>query len=157
MVVQDPTLRQSFPSWRLADGAISGAIVDEGAKRLAALGATGTMELMSQQLLSRLVNDRMPMLSRGLSTPTIAPADRLFLSDTVHNFVVPLADGRGELRYCGGQIALSAEELGWLTRLDEGVSLRELGAGEQARAFCQKLANLGLVTVQPMAAMKAAE
>ena len=41
-------------------------------------------------------------------------------------------------------------------RLDGGASARDLG-GAEALAFCQKLASAGLVMVQPVTAMKAAE
>ena len=60
------------------------------------------------------------------------------------------------MRWAGDSITLTAQELDWVARLDEGVSARELG-GPEALAFCQKLAALGLVAVQPVAAMKAAE
>ena len=156
MEVQDPAFRQSFPTWRLADGGISDALVEQSGARLATLGEKSTLELMSQQLLANLVRGRMPMLSRGLDAPTLSAADHLYLSDTVHNVVVPRPDGTAELRWAGGNLTLTAQELGWVTRLDEGVTARELG-GADAFAFCQKLAALGLITVQPVTAMKAAE
>jgi hypothetical protein len=153
---QDPSLRHSFPTWRLAEGGISDGIIADAARRLAALGSADAMEMMSQQLLSRLARERMPMLSRGLIAPTLSPTDRLYLSDTVHHFVVPRPDGTAELRWAGANLTLTARELDWLTRLDEGVTVRELGDAD-ALAFCQKLAGMGLVAVQPVTAMKAAE
>lgn len=153
---QEAAFRQSFPTWRLADGGVSDALVDEARARNGKLGEAGTLELVSQQLLANLARGRRPMLSRGLDTPRITATDHLHLSDTVHNVVVPLPDGRAELRWTGDAITLTAQELDWLTRLDEGVSPRELG-GAEALAFCQRLASLGLISVQPLAAVKAAE
>jgi hypothetical protein len=156
MDVQDASLRQSFPTWRLAEGGISDALVQEARRRLGALGGTAVMELMSQRLLTQLARGQTPMLSRGLVKPIVSSADRLYLSDTVHHFVVPLPDGSAEWRWAGGRLALTAQELAWITRLDEGASASEL-AHPDALAFCQRLAELGLVTVQPMPALKAAE
>jgi len=154
--VQDPAFRQSFPTWRLAEGGISETLVDQADERLVTLGRHGTLELLSQRLLANLARGRMPMLGRGLDAPRLSASDRLYLCDTVHNVVVPLPDGTAELRWAGGSLTLSAQELGWVARLDEGVAARELG-GAEALAFCQKLAALGLITVQPVAAVKAAE
>jgi ribosomal protein L16 Arg81 hydroxylase len=153
---EDPELRRSFPTWRLAEGGISDELVGEAAKRLSALSTVNVMELMSQKLLTKLATEQMSMINRGLTAPAVSPADRLYLSDTVHHFVVPRPDGTAELRWAGGNIALTAEELGWIARLDEGASARDLG-GAEALAFCQKLASNGLVTLQPVTAMKAAE
>jgi hypothetical protein len=93
---------------------------------------------------------------RGLIAPTVSPTDRLYISDTVHHFVVPRPDGSAELRWPAGSVSLSAEEFSWITRLDEGASAHELG-GANALAFCQRLASAGLVVVQSMTAAKAAE
>jgi hypothetical protein len=156
MEVQNPSLRESFPTWRLAEGGMSDAIVRDAAQRLTTLGNMSVMEMMAQQLLSTLATERMPMLSRGLIGPVVTPTDRLYLSDTMHHVVVPHPDGTADLRWSGESITLTAEELGWLARIDEGASARDLG-GEAALAFCQRLASLGLLTVQPVSAMKAAE
>lgn len=145
---EDPALRQSFPTWQLAEGGISDHLLREAAKRLAALSTANVMELMSQRLLTKLAVEQMSMVSRGLIAPTVSPTDHLYLSDTVHHFVVPRPDGTAELRWAGGSITLMAEELGWIGRLAEGASARDLGAPE-ALAFCQKLASSGLVTVRP--------
>jgi hypothetical protein len=152
----DPTLRQLFPTWRLAEGGISDDLMREAAKRLAALSTVSVMELMSQKLLTKLATEQMSMVSRGLIAPTVSSTDRLYLSDTVHHFVVPRPDGTAELRWAGGNLTLTAEEFGWIARLDEGASARDLG-GAEALAFCQKLASAGLITVRPVTAMKAAE
>lgn len=153
---EDSTFRRSFPTWRLAEGGISDDLVNEAADRLDLLGETRALELMSQQLIARLTTERMPMLSRGLMAPKVAPSDRLYLTDTVHHVVVGRPDGSAELRWAGDAIALSPQELAWIARLDEGATANELG-GADALAFCQRLATLGLLTVQAVPAMKAAE
>lgn len=152
----DVSLRQAFPTWRFAEGAIADDLVQEAARRLAALGTLNALELTSQRLLNRLATEHMSMLSRGLIAPIVTPDDCLTLSDTVHHFVVPKPDGSAELRWAGGSLSLTAAELDWLAQLDAGTSARALG-GAEALAFCQKLASCGLLTVQPAAALKAAE
>jgi hypothetical protein len=153
---EDVMLRQSFPTWRLAEGSISDDLVQEAAKRLSALGTAGVMEIISQELLTKLATQQMSMVGRGLIAPTVSPTDRLYISDTVHHFVVSRPDGSAELRWVAGSMSLSAEEFSWITRLDEGASAHELGAAN-ALAFCQRLASAGLVVVQPLTAAKAAE
>jgi len=147
---QDPALRQAFPTWLLADGAVSGALAEEASGRLSALGALRTIELASQQLLTQLAQSRAPMLGRGLAGPVVSADDRLVLCDTVHHFVVPLADGRAELRWAGGALALSPAQFQWLAALAEGASARDLGDAD-ALAFCQRLATLGLAVIEPAA------
>jgi ribosomal protein L16 Arg81 hydroxylase len=153
---EDPDLRRLFPMWQLAEGGVSDDLVQEFAKRLSALGTLKVIELTSQQLLTQLATERMSMISRGLIAPTVAPTDRLYLSDTLHHFVIPRPDGTAELRWAGDSIPLTAEEFDWIARLDEGASASDLG-GAEALAFCQKLASWGLITIQPATATKAAE
>jgi hypothetical protein len=153
---ESPTLRQSFPTWRLAEGGIADDLVQEASKRLSALGTLNVVELIAQQLLSRLATGQQSMVSRGLIAPIVTPTDHVCLSDTVHHFVMPRPDGTAELRWAGEAITLTAQEFGWIAQLDEGACPRDLG-GDEALAFCQRLASYGLVTVQPVAAMKAAE
>jgi hypothetical protein len=153
---EEATLRQPFPTWRLAEGRISDDLMREAAERLSALGAAKVMELMSQQLLTRLATEQMPMVSRGLIAPSVSPTDRLALSDTVHHFVTPRPDGAAELRWAGGNVTLSAQQFEWIARIGGGATANDLG-GPEALAFCQRLASYGLVTVQPVTAMKAAE
>jgi hypothetical protein len=156
MEVQDQRMRHSFPTWRLAEGGVSDDLVQETGQRLNALRERTAVELMAQQLLSGLASDSMPMLSRGLIAPKVTATDRLYLSDTVHHFVVPRPDGTGELRWAGGSVTLSAQELGWIARIDEGVTAGDLGP--EALEFCQELAQNGLLQVEPApAVMKAAE
>lgn len=153
---EEATLRQPFPTWRLAEGGISDDLMREAAKRLSALGAAKVMELMSQQLLTRLATEQMPMVSRGLIAPSVSPTDRLALSETVHHFVTPRPEGTAQLRWAGGNVTLSAQEFEWIARIGEGATANDLG-GPEALAFCQRLASYGLVAVQPVTAMKAAE
>jgi Cupin superfamily protein len=156
MEVEDAAFRRSFPTWRLAEGGISDGMLNDAADRLDRLGEQHAIELLSQQLLSRLASERMPMLSRGLVAPKIAATDRLYIADTVHHIVVPRPDGMAELRWSGESLTLSAQELAWLARLDEGATANELGSAE-ALAFCQTLATRGLLTVQKMSVLQAAE
>jgi ribosomal protein L16 Arg81 hydroxylase len=144
---QDPALRQLFPMWRLAEEGISDDLMQEAAKRLSALSAVDAMELTSQFLLAKLAAEQSAMVSRGLIAPTVSPTDRLYLSDTVHHFVVPRPDGRAELGWAGGNVTLSSQEFDWINRLGEGATANDLG-GAEALAFCQRLANYGLITVE---------
>jgi hypothetical protein len=153
---EDPALRQLFPMWQLAEGSVSDDLMQEAAKRLSALATVKVMELISQQLLTKLATEQMLMVSRGLIAPKVSPTDRLCLSDTVHHFVMPRPDGTAELRWAGGNLTLSAQEFGWIVRIGEGATAADLG-GSEALAFCQKLASDGLITVQPVTVMKAAE
>jgi hypothetical protein len=156
MEVEDANFRRSFPTWRLAEGGLSDSIMNDAAGRLDSLGETRAMELLSQQLLSRLASERMPMLSRGLIPPKVTAGDRLYIADTMHHVVVPRPDGSAELRWAGESLTLSAQELAWLAQLDEGAAASELG-GADALAFCQRLATLGLLTVQTVPVLRAAE
>jgi hypothetical protein len=98
-----------------------------------------------------------PRPALSLGSRSVTPLLRPLLSvGSRSTRVVPRPDGTAELRWAGGNLTLTAEEFGWIARLDEGASARNLG-GTEALAFCQKLASAGLVTVQPVAAMKAAE
>jgi hypothetical protein len=60
------------------------------------------------------------------------------------------------LHWAGDTIVLSAQEFGWIARIAEGVTAKSLG-GPEALAFCQLLASIGLVIVQPPEVVKAAE
>jgi hypothetical protein len=153
---ENQALRQLFPTWRLAEGGVSDDLVHEAARRLSALGTASVMELMSQQLLAKLAIEQSTMLSRGLVAPTVAATDCLYLSDTVHHFVIPRPDGTAELCWAGGNVALSAQEFAWIAFIGEGgATANDLG-GSDALAFCQRLAALGLISIQPVGAMKAA-
>jgi hypothetical protein len=155
MEQEDATLRQLFPTWRLAEGSISDNLMQEAAKRWSALGTVSVMELLSQQLLMKLATERMPMVSRGLIAPTVSPTDRLYFSDTVHHVVMPHPDGTAELRWAGGNVTLSAQEFSWIARISEGATANDLG-GSEALAFCQRLASDGLIT-RAGATMKAGQ
>jgi hypothetical protein len=144
----DPSLRQTFPTWRLAEGGVSDDLVAQAGKRASALGTVSVMELTAQLLLTKLATEQKPMLGRGLLAPTVTPTDRLTLCETVHYVVVPHQDGSAELRWTGGTMVLSAQEFDWLGALAEGASASTLG-GAEALAFCQMLAAAGLVTIEP--------
>ncbi len=144
---EDPALRQLFPMWRLAESGVSDDLIQEAAKRLSTLSAVNVMELASQYLLTKLATEQSAMVSRGVIAPTVSPTDRLYLSDTVHHFVVPRPDGRAELGWAGGNVTLSAQEFAWIGRIGEGAAPNDLGEAE-ALAFCQRLASYGLITVE---------
>jgi hypothetical protein len=143
MEPQQPALRQSFRTWRLADDAARAGLVDAARARLEALATGEAMDLVSMRFLQQLGSDRMVMPGRGLLAPKPGLDDRLILADGVHHYVVPVGEG-AELRWAGPAEPLSAEELGWVAQLGDGATPRELG-GEAALAFCMRLVALGLL------------
>jgi hypothetical protein len=137
-------LRQGFPSWRLAEPEAAAALAAGAAERLRALATPAAMERLALRLLDRLATDRLPLPARGLLTPPPGPEDRLRLADTMHHHLVPREDGGAVLRWSGGAETLDATRLAWLQRLEDGATPAELG-GEDALAFCRRLAGWGLL------------
>jgi hypothetical protein len=150
MEVQDPALREAFPTWRLAEPGAMPALVETLAQRLSSLGGRTVLDLVAQRLLGALATGNMPMLSRGLLAPQPGPRSRLRLSDSVHHHLVANGHG-GELHWAGGREVLSAEQIGWLQRLDRGATPEELGDGPETLEFCRRLTALGLLTPLPSA------
>lgn len=140
---KEPLLRISFPTWRLAE--------DDGIARVAAalgplaaaLSKPEFAEILAVMALDRVSQDRMPMPGRGLLPATPAPGQKMRLTDTMHHHIVPAADGGASLRWHGGTEALSAQELAWMERLEDGVSAEELGDG--GLEFLSRLAAPGLI------------
>ncbi|HWA63855.1 MAG TPA: cupin domain-containing protein [Caulobacteraceae bacterium] len=145
---QAEPLRQAFPSWRLAEGALPDDLVGAAAERLALVGSHAGLEVMAQQLLASLARSQAPMLGRGLAAPVVEPEGRLVLCESVHHVVAPRPEGGAELRWAGGVLPLTGDEFGWLSRLAEGAAPAELG-GDEAVAFCRRLAAAGLLVPEP--------
>lgn len=140
---EDVELRKPFPVWRLGEPGGIDAMIDATRAKVASLATPRAVELMGLALLDKLAMDRMPMPARGLLAAPPGPADRVRIAETVHHHVVPVAGG-AQLRWGGGVIPLTAEELGFLERLDAGVTPAELG-GDAALAFCRRLYAMGLL------------
>jgi len=143
MEQQQPALRQSFRTWRLADDAARAGLVTAARERLAAVATEESLDLVAMRFLQQLGSDRMVMPGRGLLAPKPGLDDRLVLADSLHHYVVPVGEG-AELRWAGPAEPLGQTELGWIEKLSEGATPRELG-GETALAFCSRLVALGLL------------
>jgi hypothetical protein len=143
MEAREPALRQSFRTWRLAEGPARAGLQAAARSRLDAIASEEALDLVAMQFLQQLANDRMPMSGRGLVAPPPEPDDKLILADAVHHYVVPVGEG-AELRWAGEAEKLTSAELGWLEKLSAGATPRSLG-GAAALAFCQRLVKLGLL------------
>ena len=140
---EEPLLRASFPTWRLPE--------EDGVARVAAALGPIAARLARPELAERLViaaldhvsQDRLPLPGRGLAPPTPAPDQRMRLTDSMHHHIVPLPDGGAALRWYGGAETLSAQELAWMERLEDGASAQELGEG--GLDFLKRLAKPGLI------------
>jgi hypothetical protein len=138
----EPGLRQSFPTWRLADGP---ARLAELARPLAArLADPAALERAALTLLDRLAGERPALLGRGLFVTDPGPATRLVLAPGVLHALVPEEDG-ASLRWAGAPIALNATETGWIELLADGATPAELGEG--AEEFCRRLLRRGLLVI----------
>jgi hypothetical protein len=138
---EEPGLRESFPTWRLAEGPERLA---ELARPLAArLAEPAALERAALALLDRLAAERPALLGRGLFVPAPEPGTKLVLAPGVLHALVPEAEGGASLRWAGAPMVLSATEAGWFARLADGASPAELGDG--ALAFCDALLRQGLL------------
>lgn len=140
---ENPALRASIPSWRLAESDGAAAIAVRLAPALAALSSDAALDRIALAAMDRITRDRLPLSQRSLTHRPIGAEDRLRLSDAMHHHLVPLPEGGGALRWYGGVETLNATECAWLTQLAEGAMPANLGAG--ALPFCQRLAALGLL------------
>jgi hypothetical protein len=133
---EEPALRDSFPTWRLADG--PGALAEALAPLAAKLVTPAALERASLALVDRLAAERPALLGRGLlaGAPPVAPR----LAAGVLHALVPDAAGGASLRWAGDPLALSAEEAGWFAALAEGAALPDA-----AQPFVARLWRLGLV------------
>ncbi len=138
-----PALRQAFPSWRLAEPEAVPALAEGLGARLAALGGTEALAVLSLALLDGLAEQRQPLPGRGLLTPPPGPGTRLRLAEGMHHHIAARPDGGVELRWAGGRLPLGPQEMHWLEALAEGACL-----GEEGLAFGRRLAAAGLVEVQ---------
>ena len=140
---ENPTLRASIPSWRLAEPHGTAAIAARLAPALAALSSEAALERLALAAMDRITRDRLPLSQRSLAHRPPGADAKLRLSDAMHHHLVPLPEGGGALRWYGGVENLSATECTWLPQLAEGATPADLGEG--ALAFCQRLAALGLL------------
>lgn len=137
----EPGLRESFPTWRLAEG--PGRLAALAAPLAAKLAEPAALERAALTLLDRLAGDRMPLLGRGLFVAAPRPDQRLVLAPGILHALVPEAEGGASLRWVGAPMALDATQAGWIARLAEGATPEELGEG--ALDFCHGLVRRGLL------------
>ena len=137
----EPGLRESFPTWRLAEG--PGRLAALAAPLAAKLAEPAALERAALTLLDRLAGERMPLLGRGLFVPAPRPDQRLVLAPGILHALVPEADGGASLRWAGAPMALDTTQAGWFARLAEGATPEELGEG--ALDFCHGLLRRGLL------------
>jgi hypothetical protein len=140
----EPALRESFPTWRLADG--PGALAARAAPLAARLAEPATLERAALTLLDQLAGERMPLLGRGLFVATPRADQRLVLAPGVLHALVPEAAGGASLRWAGAPMTLDATQAGWFERLAEGATPAELGEG--ALDFCAGLVRRGLLIAE---------
>jgi hypothetical protein len=140
---ENPALRASIPSWRLAEADGTATIAARLAPALGALSSEAALERLILAAMDRITRDRLPLSQRSLAHRPIGAEDRLRLSEFMHHHLVPLPEGGGALRWYGGVENLSAQECAWLTQLADGATPASLGDG--ALPFCQRLAALGLL------------
>ncbi|WP_161993732.1 cupin domain-containing protein [Muricoccus nepalensis] len=143
---EHPALRRSLRSWRI--GEAEGPLADAAAA-LAPLAEPALMERVLLRFLDRLSADRPALSGRGLVAPSPGPDDPLRTAETVLHHVAAGPEGGAALRWGGGAIPLSPDELEWTQRLAEGATPASLSEG--ALAFCRRLHAAGLL-VAPAAA-----
>jgi len=141
----EPALRESFPTWRLAEG--PGTLSALAAPLATKLAEPAALERAALHLLDRLAGDRPALLGRGLFVAAPRADQRLILAPGVLHALVPEADGGASLRWVGAPLALDAQGAGWIERLSDGATPDELGEG--ALEFCRTLVRRGLLVPQP--------
>jgi hypothetical protein len=142
----DVRLRLPVPTWRLPESEARPALARALAGHAGLLAEAPSLEVLLLALMDGLVQARPPLPERGLlSPPPPGPQDRLRLSERMLHHVVERPDLPPELRWTGGGMALSPDELAWLQALVEGASAAELGGGEPALGFLRRLAAAGLL------------
>lgn len=140
----EPALRQSFPTWRLAEG--PGRLAELARPLAAQLAEPEALERAALELLDRLAGERMPLLGRGLFVADPRPEERLLLAPGILHALVPGPDDGASLRWAGAPLELDAREAGWLARLAEGAAPAALGEG--GLDFCRRLLRRGLLVRQ---------
>jgi hypothetical protein len=141
----DPALRETFPTWRLAEG--PGRLAELARPLAARLAEPAALERTALELLDRLAADRPALLGRGLFVAPPQADTRLRLAPGVLHVLVPETDGGASLRWVGAEMRLDAAQTAWMERLAEGATPGELGDG--ALDFCQRLVRRGLVVREP--------
>jgi hypothetical protein len=136
----DPALRETFPTWRLAEG--PGRLAEMARPLAARLAEPAALERTALELLDRLAADRPALLGRGLFVPMPEGGTRLRLAPGVLHVLVPEPDGGASLRWVGAPLRLDARQAGWMERLAEGATPAELGEG--AEEFCGRLVRRGI-------------
>jgi hypothetical protein len=137
----EPALRETFPTWRLAEG--PGRLAEMARPLAARLAEPAALERTALELLDRLAADRPALLGRGLFVAAPEADTRLRLAPGVLHVLVPEPDGGASLRWVGAQLRLDARQANWMERLAEGATPGELGEG--AVDFCRRLMRRGLV------------
>jgi hypothetical protein len=137
----DPALRETFPTWRLAEG--PGRLAEMARPLASLLAQPAALERTALELLDRLAADRPALLGRGLFVPMPDAETRLRLAPGVLHVLVPEPDGGASLRWVGAPLRLDARQAGWMERLAGGATPAELGEG--AEEFCRRLVRRGIV------------
>ncbi|MES2713660.1 MAG: cupin domain-containing protein [Pseudomonadota bacterium] len=138
-----PELRGAVPTWRLGDPDGAEILAQRLAPALTALMGANLAERIAIAALDRVAQERLPLPARGLFPRPIEADTQLRLADSMLHHLIPTDDGGATLRWYGGALPLTAEELGWLQALEEGATAGSLGEG--GVAFGRKLAALGLL------------
>lgn len=141
--VEATALRQSVPTWRLAEPDATAGLLETLAAKLRGLDSPAHAERLSMMLLDQLARDRQPLPARGLFLAELAPDARMRLADGMHHHVAMAPDGAAALHWTCGEVPLTAEQAEWLGPLTDGASADELGEG--ALAFMRSLAREGLL------------
>ena len=141
--VEATPLRQSVPTWRLAEPDALAGLLESLAVKLRGLESPAHAERLSMMLLDQLARDRQPLPARGLFPTEPGPGDRLRLADGMHHHVAIGPDGTAALHWTCGEVPLTAEQAAWLEPLTEGARADELGEG--ALEFMRRLARDGLL------------
>ncbi len=136
----DPALRETFPTWRLAEG--PGRLAEMARPLAARLAEPAALERTALELLDRLAADRPALLGRGLFVPMPQADTRLRLAPGVLHVLVPEPDGGASLRWVGAPLRLDTRQAAWMERLAEGATPAELGEG--AEEFCGRLVRRGI-------------
>ena len=138
-----PALRGSVPTWRLGDADGAAILAERLAPVLQALGSANLADRIAIAALDRVAQERLPLPGRGLFPPPVQLATQLRLTDSMLHHLIPSDDGGATLRWYGGTMPMTAEELGWLQALEDGATAGSLG--ENGASFGRKLAALGLL------------
>ena len=141
--VEGAALRQSVPTWRLAEPDVLAALLETLAAKLRGLNSAAHAERLSMMLLDQLAHDRQPLPSRGLFMAELTGDARMRLADGMHHHVALSADGNAALHWTCGEVPLTPVQAEWLEPLTDGASADELGQG--ALEFMRRLAREGLL------------